>query len=369
MNWNHRIPSRANLLALACFLISSATGCSGCFGPDDQGTSKEGYFELRFAADEKPGRSWNPADRTYVPVALATGATLDVRVLDYEPHTEPQHVLVEPRDVRVEPPSVAEVVSTGIGRLTVRGLRAGEASVHFTAEADGEVVDDSFEIRVADASQLAIRHFLECSDFYVAGYPFFVDFALLPGDLAGAGIHPIAVEPEGATDVDEEQSNGYAIVFEAPEPETTALSLRSELDPADLEQLALRFLEPSEIEGFGTMRLTGALRQVGDSLTLAVLPQLEGRLACSIMPVQVRSTTPEICDLHGLADPTLWRAAESSPTATAVLVALAAGTCLLEIIADDIPGLATGAAARVVLGFEIEDPPEPSSGGGADYDD
>ena len=367
---------KPHLLLVACALLGLTTGCAGCFGPDDDGNSDAGYFDLQFAAEEPSIGSWDPSEVDYAPVGLATGTTLDVSVFDYEPHTEAQHVLVDLEDVRVEPASVAEVVSTQTGHLTLRGVEEGEATVRFTAEADGEQLDDSFHIRVEDARDLSLDHYAFCGETYIAGYPFFTDFTLRGErlDLTGAGLYPVAVDPEGATRVDEEASNAYFITYEAPQPETTELTLRSELSSHTPSELPLRFVDPSEIAGFELSLLDryGEIR-VGESEMVAFLPLVDDRPlrpACSILPLQVRSTTPEICDLHSLGDPTLWRAAQSSRAATAVLVALAAGRCLLEVVVGDIPGLAAGAAATAIIGVDVEDPPEASRGGsGWDDDD
>jgi hypothetical protein len=323
-------------------LVTGATAL-GCDALNDMnrtgGNSDKGYFQIEPECH------------------LAQGAHLDFTVGDYESIagsvsgidlTEP-----EAKDA-----SIVKVVDFDRdGGLKLEGLDAGETRIAFTADADGDTLEDSFAVKVVEVTKLS---FLPCATdaSYVRGEQVKLSYrfnASAKKDVLGLGYYPFTISPKSALTLNEGSSTVEFFSFLVDSDASDSVVLASSLSGDDTA-LVLTIVDEDEFDA--VVPVDTSTITTGSSLQLDLRPQVNGRTVCSQVRRVVRSAYPGVCSIVGGTNGEL----ETTESVAQIRFEMA-GVCELYV---EFPG----ADLEFFLGSTIvTDPPSGgSSGGDGDWD-
>lgn len=337
MHHNPMLPVTRRLLLS---VLVTGTALLGCDPPTEtDGNSDQGHFQIEPECD------------------LAKGADLEISVGDFEPSAAPVSG-INLTDPTVEDGDIAKIASyDSEGTLELTGLKSGQTVVKFTADADGESIDDSFEVKVVDVTKLT---FLPCASdaAYVRGERVDLPYqfnASASKDVLGLRYYPFAISPSSALTLDEAGSTTESFSLMVNSGASDAVVLRSSL-AGDDTTLNLAIVDESEFDAAVPFDSSTTTR--GSTLQVDLRPLVNGRTVCSNVRRVLRSLYPGVCSIVGATDGEL-----DTTELTAQISFDMAGVCELYL---DFPG-----ADEFFLGsIVVADPPSSgsSSSGGSDWD-
>jgi hypothetical protein len=276
------------------------------------GNSDRGYFEIQPTTD------------------LALGGQLTYAVSDFEllPPSGPQDIGFELLSVS-DPDGVQVLDSATDGTVVVAGIGPGAAHVSFRARADGDLIEDGFNITVRQVTRLQL---VNCGTdgVYLRGAPAPVSYHFDPGvspTLKGRGLYPVqALPPDGAV-LQPDAPDTEIWMFNVGSAAPSQVVLESTL-PEDDAQLIMNIIDPSGIDGVAP--ISGTI-YAGDTRNIDVLPRAAGRPVCSRMHAVVRSLTPSVCGFdHGT------KATADVTGPTVALTFLMTGDCRIQLELADL---------------------------------
>lgn len=279
----HHVYNAVSTLGLL-LVVSTTTSCEAL---DDMnrtgGNSKKGYFSISPDAD------------------LAKGAHLEWTVVDYESFSGGDGA-IGLDDVNSEKDAVAAIAHVDSdGIIDIKGVGKGESRISFSAKADEQTIEDSFDVRVVEVTDLT---FYPCSTdgAYVRGERALIPYRFNPSaskDVLGLGLYPLTLSPESGASLEKAASTTTAFSLSIADDAPSTVTIRSKLTGDD-SALALYIVDRSDFDGVTKLSSTTAER--GQTLTLDLRPLVNGRPVCSAVRRVLRSLVPSACSITGGSD-------------------------------------------------------------------
>ena len=337
---------------IACVVVLVAVGASllACGGGDGEplldlfrkaGNSDEGYFLI------------DP----YVELTnLVVGGKIDWQISDYEGSSV--GAAAKPREVKSSDAAVLGIGGVSGAVVTTTGVGAGQAKVSFKGDADGDVLDDSFSVKVIKPERLSLNACL-FSSTYVRGMPAYVGLGFVDAmsELGfGYGYYPLALLPASDATINMDNRDPEFMRLDIPATAGDSVKIISAL-PNDTSELTLQLIDAAEITSVAPRPRDGELVQgLPVSLDLDVFAG-EQRV-CTSLEAKVTVQTPDTCRIF--PGPQSAPAKEATVFMHGVKVeGIGGGLCQIKIVL-----LAAALAAGIdrELDYQIQ-VQAPSSGG------
>lgn len=298
------------------------------------GNSRRGYFTITPDAE------------------LAVGSWLSFSVGDYETLSGPKSGigLTKPTS---KAPSIAKIRDfDSSGTLNLGGVKAGSTDITFTATADDESLEDSFDVRVSTVTDLS---FHPCANnaAYVRGAKAKLPYRFNEGSkkkLLGRGLFPLTVSPSTSATLDKSGSDEAAFSINVASGAVANVTIRSNLSGDDSEE-TWTMIDESEIDDLAYE--APSTTDAGQVVSLDLRPVANGKVVCSAVRRILRNLNPHACTIEGEVDGEFVTTA-----ATANLSLDAVDACLLEV---EFPG---GSKIFSLDPIIVTSPPRSGSSGG-----
>jgi hypothetical protein len=277
-------------------------------------------------------RTGGNSDQGYFQIAptcnLAKGAYLEFSVGDFETLSGAASGIdmTEPVSEDEDVVSIRDYDSSG--SLEAEGVDAGTSLISFSAKADGDVIDDSFELKVVEVKELA---FEPCASggVYVRGTRIELPYRFNPSsskDVLGLGYYPFTISPEASMTLEESASTEtyFSLVIEDAAEDSVTLS--SSVDDTTLH---LAVVDMDAINGVASLGET--TNSTGAYLSIDLRPLVDGQPVCSKVRRIIRTNNPDACTIEGATNGEL-----ETTELSAQLYLSAAGSCEVTVEFPDV---------------------------------
>jgi hypothetical protein len=272
---------RAVWCAGACVALVSACA-DPTRDPERQGgDSVDGYFQITPAPADTP---------------LVAGGSMDWRVVDYEATL--LGASATPRAVQAADPDVLRLDGVRGAVITTTGERAGQTTVSFTGDADGDALRDALRVRVVQPVSVQLAA-CPAGGVYLRGLPARLDrwFVSADGEAAyGWGYEPLALWPVGAASVMTDRRDPLAVWLDIASDAGERLEVRSALAADEGSAAVLELLDASQVTGVA-LQNTNATLIPGQPTPLVLAVRAGQRPVCTTLEARVTVETPDTCQV------------------------------------------------------------------------
>ena len=272
---------RAMWCAGAGVALVSACGDAALDPQRQGGDSVDGYFQITPAPDA---------------TRLVVGGAMDWRVVDHE--ATPLGASARPRAVQAADPGVLRLEGVRDAVITTRGVRAGQTSVSFTGDADGDALRDALRVTVVEPVSVQLAA-CPAGGAYLRGLPARLDrwFVGADGEAAyGWGYEPLVLRPVGAASFVRDRRDAGGVWLEIVQGAGEQLEVVSALVADEGRGVTLPLLDASAITSVA-LQNTGSTLVPGQPKPLVLAVRSGQRPICTTLEVRITVETPDTCQV------------------------------------------------------------------------